>query len=193
MKICNCMKICLTGVVATFALTINANAYEVRILDGDNAEYKLLSTGFYDDAIEYLEHSIKQRSSNRDVQLINLCTAYVATEKLDKAREICNQAVGAKGNYRATALNSRGVMHALNGDYEAATSDFDLAGDASNRPFRDNYLWNKLPKQNGLMTPGSNFHDMKKIAAVNDATVDRRLAALREKESENLEASVDVE
>ena len=193
MRIRKHLKTCLTGLVATFALTISANAYEVQILDGEKSEYKLLSEGQYDEAIEYLESAIKRRSSQRTVQLINLCTAYVATEQLDKAREICNRAVAAKGDFRATALNSRGVMHALNRDYEAATSDFNLATDPSSHPIRGNNLWNKLPGKPGLMTPNSNFHEMEKVAAINYAAADRGLAAQRKKESENLKASVDVE
>ena len=193
MSIRNHLTICLTGVVATFALAISANAYEVQILDGENAAYKLLTKGHYDAAIEQLERWTQRRSLDRDVQLINLCTAYVATKQFDKAGDICNKAVAAKGEYRATALNSRGVLHALIGDYEAAIADFNLAADTSNHPIGGNNLWEKLPRMHRYMTPESNFHEMQKVAATNLAAADRRYAALQGKEFEDLKVSVNNE
>ena len=190
MIITNCMKYYLPGLIALLGFSLSANAYEVQFVNADDSEYKLLDSGQYEAAIERLERKAKRSSSLKSMYLTNLCTAYVVTKEIDKATVVCDQAVTLQGDYRAAALNSRGVLNALKGDFQAAAADFEYAGDKANRPLRGDTLWERRPSMRRFSTPASNFLSASKLAASNHVASDQRWAAIREKESEDLSASV---
>jgi len=109
--------------------------YEVYFLTGHASESKTLYQGRYDTAIERLESHLTTESPYSDKQLVNLCAALVANRELDKAKDVCDRAIENRCDLAGVAYNSRGVIHALHGDYDSAVSDFEKAADKSNYPY----------------------------------------------------------
>ncbi len=126
--------------VTVMASPIDAGAlsdtnYEVYFLAGHASESKALYQGRYDTAIERLELRLRKESPYSDRQLVNLCAALVANRELDKAKDVCDRAIQSQCDLDGVAYNSRGVIHALEGDYVSAVSDFEKAADKSNYPY----------------------------------------------------------
>ncbi len=179
----------LLASVALLAISFSAAAYEVHVLTGQGSESKAMDKGRYDVAIKRLELRVKQDSRYVDIQLTNLCTAYVATSQLDKAAETCDRAVDANGDYVGTAYNSRGVLKALQGDYIAAMEDFDRANKQSNYPVARNDFGDLAPSNGRFDTPKTEATNSMQIAARNHAAADTTWAAIRE-EADALTADV---
>jgi tetratricopeptide (TPR) repeat protein len=114
---------------------LSDTSYEVYFLTGHASESKALYQGRYDTAIERLELRLSKESPCREKQLVNLCAALVANRQLDKAKDVCDRAIESQGDLGDVDYNSRGVIHALNGDYVSAISDFEKAADKSNYPY----------------------------------------------------------
>lgn len=114
---------------------LSDTSYEVYFLTGHASESKALYQGRYDAAIESLELRLTKESPCREKQLVNLCAALVANRELDKAKDVCDRAIESQGDLGGVAYNSRGVIHALDGDYVSAISDFEKAADKSNYPY----------------------------------------------------------
>ncbi|NIL93034.1 MAG: hypothetical protein GTO71_00995 [Woeseiaceae bacterium] len=175
--------------VAMLAVSLTASAYEVRVMTGEGSESKALDRGDYDLAIERLELRTKSDSPTIDIQLTNLCTAYVVTSQFDKARDVCDRAIEADGDFVGTAYNSRGVLNALTGDYIAALDDFAMAADQSNYPKPRVYFGDKAPSMQRFGTTTVDVEQSIELAAQNLQFADRRWAAVKE-DSEDLTAGM---
>ncbi len=192
MNIINFCRHVISGLFLLLAFSLTANAYEIQFINDKNAEFSAIKKGQYSHAIEELRRSIEDASTNQGTQMVNLCTALVVSKRFYEASEACNQAIEAKGNYVGAALNSRGVMHALSGQYEAALADFALAADNSSHPLIDSQaLWAKMPAMPNRSTPDSNFHELTAIAMRNHDFADRKWAAIQESQAEELKAAVE--
>lgn len=164
------------------ALPLAAGAYEVNILDGHGADAKALNGGDYAAAIERLEMRLQTGASrDRDIRLTNLCTAYVVTGDLEKGHDICNQAVEANGQYVGVAYNSRGVLHALMGDYIAALADFDLAANKANYPRVQREFADNRPSMRRFSTSEVDIDNSIRLAASNQAQANQFWAAVQAK------------
>jgi tetratricopeptide (TPR) repeat protein len=180
---------CLLTTVAMLTLAMTASAYEVQFLAGQGSEFKALEKGNYELAIERLELRTSHDTPNIENQLTNLCTAYVVTREYDKARDACNRAIAAEGDFVGTAYNSRAVLHALTGDYLAALVDFEYAADKSNYPRPRVYFGEKAPSMQRFSTPSTDIENSVQLAAQNLKYADRRWAAIQE-EAEDFTAGI---
>jgi tetratricopeptide (TPR) repeat protein len=170
----------LLGTIVLLAVPLAASAYEVNILNGNGAESKSLNQGDYDGAIERLEKRLQTGASrDRDIRLTNLCTAYVVTRELEKAHETCNQAVEANGDYVGVAYNSRGVLHALIGDFIAALADFEQAEEQSNYPIIRREFADRMPSMRRFGTSEIDVENSIGLAARNHAQADQFWAAVQ--------------
>lgn len=186
MRHINCAIQSLLATVVMLAVSFSAFAYEVHVLEGKGAESKLMDEGNYELAIKRLERRVAQETRFVDIQLTNLCTAYVATGKLDKATDACDRAVEADGEFVGTAFNSRGVLKALQGDYLAAMEDFEQARHESNYPV-PRLDWGDLAPSNRRFGVDVESQNSIKLAARNFDSADRTWASIRE-ETEALTA-----
>jgi len=172
----------LIGAIVLTAVPLSASAYEVNILNGDGAESKALNSGDYDVAIERLEKRLQiGPSSDRAIRLTNLCTAYVVTRNFEKAQTTCDQAVEAKGEFVGAAYNSRGVLHALIGDYIAALADFEEAADQANYPRIQREFADNMPSMRRFSTPEVDIENSIRLAAKNHAHADQFWAKVQAK------------
>ena len=183
MRIFNRVSLYLLAPVALLAVSFSAAAYEVHILTGQGSESKALDKGNYELAIKRLERRVEQEDRYTDIQLTNLCTAYVATGELEKADEVCDRAVEAHGDFVGTAYNSRGVLNALREDYIAAMVDFERASDNGNYPVARRGFGDKMPSMRRFNSPEVEMNDSIEIAARNHAAADRTWAAVQQKEA----------
>lgn len=180
----------LLASIALLAVSLTASAYEVHILSGQGSESRALDKGKYELAIERLELRVKHDSRFIDIQLTNLCTAYIAVRELDKAAPVCDEAVEADGDFVGTAYNSRGVLKALQGDFVAAMQDFDRASLKSNYPVPRYNAGDNRPSMRRYGTPETESENSIEIAARNFADADRTWAAIRRESEEALAAEV---
>lgn len=155
----------MTAIVCVIA-PMSAHAYEVTILEDSGSEFKAMMDGRYDVAIERLELRLETKHKKRDILLTNLCTAYLLNRDLLKAHDVCNEAVAADGKFVGTAYNSRGVLHALMGDFISARVDFEEASRKSNypplaHPYGEFATWARYN------TPSSDLDNAIQIAASN--------------------------
>ncbi len=179
----------LVAVVAMLAFSVTASAYEVQFLTGQGSESNALEDGNYELAIKRLERRTSNDSPDFDIQLTNLCTAYVVTGEFDKARGTCDRAIAEDGEFVGTAYNSRAVLNALTGDFIAALVDFEHAADKSNYPRPREYFGDQAPSMQRFSTPHADVEQSVELAAQNLHFADQRWAAIRE-ESEDLTAGV---
>lgn len=177
----------LLAAVAVLAFSIPAVAYEVNVLSGSGSQSKAMNNGDYTLAIERLEIRLQHKTANSDVQLTNLCTAYVVTKQIDKAIEACDRAVAADGKFVGTAFNSRGVLNAMQGDLISALADFEKANNRSNYPGPRYNHGDRSASTNRFSSPDTDTDDALRIAANNHVAADRRWAAIK-KETETLAA-----
>lgn len=167
-----------------------AMAYEVNILTGAGSEAKALDKHQYGLAIERLERRLQHGTGDTDIQLTNLCTAYVATGQLDKATPVCNEAVEANGEFVGTAYNSRGVLNSLKGDFIAALADFENAEDRAHYPRPRSDFGDKAPLNRRFATPEVDLQVSIEIAASNHAEADKVWTARQHEERDKLTARV---
>jgi len=177
----------LLASVAALTFSIPAVAYEVNVLDGPGAQSKAMNNGNYALAIERLEIRLQHETSSSDVQLTNLCTAYVVTRQFDKAIDACDRAVAADGEFVGTAFNSRGVLNTMQGDFISALADFEKAGRKSNYPSPRYNHGDRTASMYQLNSRDRDTDDALQIAARNHVAADRQWAALK-KETETLAA-----
>jgi len=170
------------GIILLSALPLAAGAYEVNILNGEGAESKALNKGDYAAAIERLEKRL-QTGDGRDraIRLTNLCTAHVVTGDLENAHVTCDRAVEANGEYVGAAYNSRGVLHALMGDYISALADFEAAADQANYPRIQREFADNMPSMRRFSTPEVDIENSIRLAAKNHAQADRFWARVQAK------------
>lgn len=171
----------LLATVAMLAVSFPAFAYDVHVLEGKGAESKLMDKGDYDLAIKRLVARIEREDRYMDVQLTNLCTAYIATGQLEKAIDACDRAIEANGEFVGTAFNSRGVLNALQGDYIAALEDFEKAGHESNYPTPRSDWGDRAPSMRRFDIEAESDNSIE-LAARNYEAADTTLASIRERE-----------
>ena len=90
-----------------------------------------IEAGQIDAGIQRLERS-RNLSNLKAPVSINLCAAYILKRDFEQAEASCNHAVRSNprvgnswfGSDSAAAYNNRGVLRALQGDFEDAISDF---------------------------------------------------------------------
>ena len=191
MKNRNATLVAALGLLSLIAPSTDARAYEVKFINSSGAAFKAIEQQQYDKAIEELRDLIAEKSQKMDVQLANLCTALVVSNRLEEAKTTCDQAVKNRGRYLSTVLNSRGVMNVAQGDFEAALDDFSLAADKASHPALPHHaLWAKVPGMPNRSTPDSTYHEIAELAMQNHAKADKRWAAIRATESESLKAAI---
>lgn len=172
------------------AVPMTGMAYEVNILTGAGSESKALDKGDYTVAIERLERRLEHGTGDSDIQLTNLCTAYVVTGQLDKAGAVCDKAVEAEGDFVGAAYNSRGVLKSLQGDYIAALTDFEQAEDRAHYPRPRSDFGDMAPSNRRFGSPKVDLESSIDIAARNHVEADRVWAATQAEESEDLTAGI---
>jgi len=177
-------------VAVALVFSVSASAYEVHILTGKASESKALEDGRYAFAIERLELRLQRETASSDIQLTNLCTAFVVTGAFEKARDVCDRAVDADGDFVGTAFNSRGVLNALGGDLLAAIADFENANKKSNYPVARVNFGDLTPSMQRFGTPKSRFDNALQIAARNHEAANQLWASINEKSAEPLAAEV---
>ena len=172
------------------AVPLTSVAYEVNVLTGAGSESKALDKGQYSVAIKRLEQRLQHDTSDTDIQLTNLCTAYVATSQLEKATPVCDQAVEANGDFVGAAYNSRGVLHSLKGNFIAALVDFEKAAGRANYPRPRSDFGENRPENRRFGTPEVDLNSSIEIAARNHVEADRVWAVRQAEESKQLTAGV---
>ncbi len=173
------MRVFNKAIFLLLAAPLVCSAYEVNILDGRGAESRNLENGAYDVAIARLETRIQSEAADLDIALTNLCTAYVLTGEYEKAVPVCDDAVAANGRFVGVAYNSRGVLHALRGDFITALDDFAKAADDRFYP-RDRSVWgDNAPSMARFAANGADVENSIDIAARNLQTADRVWATLQ--------------
>lgn len=170
----------LTASALLFAASFAANAYEVHVLTGPGSESKQLDKGNYQVAIKRLERRVQNETPDSDIQLTNLCTAYVVTGEYEQAKDICDRAVEANGDFVGTAYNSRGVLKSLQGDYIEAMQDFEHANNQSNYPVARSDFGDQAPLNKRFGTQKTETNNSMQIAARNQAAADRTWAAIQD-------------
>ncbi|MGI9221189.1 MAG: hypothetical protein ACR2QS_09160 [Woeseiaceae bacterium] len=119
-----------------------AEAWELRTTPNAVPGTHEIEAGKIDKAIRlsnaWLPHVAKKE---RGSVLTNLCIGYTLKKEFDRAEAYCDQAVEQSSN-KTVSYNNRGVLKALQGDYEGAVQDF---AEASNAGCGDNCS-NAAPK-----------------------------------------------
>lgn len=103
--------------------------FEMKMHDADIYGSRDVEAGNYSQGIQKLESLLARgsmASSRKIAVLSDLCVAYTMVRELEKASEVCDQAV-AIGWSSGLALNNRGVFNIARGDYQAAIADFQEA------------------------------------------------------------------
>lgn len=178
------------GLLALIATSSPASAYEVKFINTSGVAFRAIEQQQYDEAIGQLRDLTADKSPKKDIQLVNLCTALVVSNRLDEAKSACDEAVNYGGRYLSTALNSRGVLKVRLGNYEAALDDFLLAANKASHPQHPHHaLWSKAPGMPNRSTPDSTFHEIADLAMQNHAKADQRWAAIRNAEADSLKAA----
>ena len=121
----------ITGAVLLATATVSANAggLELRTADQEVEGTRHVEEGRIDKGIRVLETymQVPYQRRHRGVYLTNLCAAYILKRDFSTAREYCDRGVEARTGSR-DSFNNRGVLNALEGNLEAAMSDFAQAG-----------------------------------------------------------------
>ena len=105
-----------------------AESWELRTATTEVKGTRDLEAGKLDKAIRVMEANYGTTPYvEKGAMLTNLCVAYILKRDLDRATSYCDRAVKRGFNDRA-AYNNRGVLHVMQGDYNAAISDFEQAG-----------------------------------------------------------------
>ena len=116
----------------TFALPSKAVAegWELRTTAEEVPGTREIESGDIEKAIRISKVQLSHVSPQFKVAVLtNLCIGYILNKSFDQARNFCNQAV-ERPNEKTVSHNNRGVLNALQDDFEAATQDFDSAANA---------------------------------------------------------------
>jgi len=84
-----------------------------------------ITNGSVSAGIQILEQELEQGTANKGDVLATLCGAHILESSLEKAAQVCTDAVETSPG--ETAFNNRGVLRAFTGDFGGAREDFDRA------------------------------------------------------------------
>jgi len=115
--------------LATIPSISNAEAWELRTTPNAVPGTSEIESGKIDKAIRISNVWLPHVDQRKKVAVLsNLCIGYILSKEFDQAEVYCERAV-ERWNYKTVSHNNRGVLRALQGDYEGAVQDF---ADASN-------------------------------------------------------------
>lgn len=118
-------------VVTAIPSVASAQGFELRTTHKEVPGTREIETGRPKDAIRlsniYLPHI---RGMQKVAVLTNLCIGHIMINQFEKAEQYCEEAA-SKPNERAVTHNNRGVLRALQGNFEAARADFAIATNVS--------------------------------------------------------------
>ena len=111
-----------------FVLAQNASAetFELRMAVESVPGAKDVERGDIDQGIRRLQRALDESQFPRSAVATDLCAAYIMQRELESAERWCDEAI-KEGPYDGAALNNRGVLRTLQGQYEAAVEDFNEA------------------------------------------------------------------
>ena len=116
--------------LATIPSISTAEAWELRTTPNAVPGTHEIESGKIDKAIRlsnaWLPHVVKEK---KVAVLTNLCIAYTLSKEFDQAEDYCDKAV-ERPNNKTVSYNNRGVLKAMQGDYEGAVQDFANAANA---------------------------------------------------------------
>ena len=118
-----------TIITAAFAFTAipsvsNADGWELRATLDEVPGTREIESGNIDKAIRISKVRLPHVSPKHKVAVLtNLCIGYIMSKDFDEAEDYCNQAV-KRPNEKVVSYNNRGVLKALQGDYDGAMRDF---------------------------------------------------------------------
>ena len=119
-----------TLLLLAFPSVSNAEAWELRTAPDTVPGTHEIESGKIDKAIRiskvWLPHIARRE---KVAVLTNLCIGYILSKEFDQAEEYCDQAVERR-NHKTVSYNNRGVLKALQGDYDGAVQDFASASNA---------------------------------------------------------------
>ena len=126
--------------IAVVALSImgitsaSAESWELRTAAQEVNGTRDLEAGNVDKSIRILKRSYRSTPYDSKVAVLNnLCVAHALKRDFETAMDYCNQAAD-RGKGSREAFNNRGVLHAIQGNYTAAVTDFEKAGCLSECP-----------------------------------------------------------
>lgn len=109
------------------SVAATAEPWELRPAASDVPGTAQIEAGQIDDAIRVLTLELESNGGQTHLALIgNLCVAHAIKLEYVVAMRYCDRAVG-QSSPSITALNNRGVLRAVTGDYRGAIQDFQRA------------------------------------------------------------------
>ena len=113
---------------------------------------------------------------------ISLCAAYTLKRDFEQAEVFCDQAVRSNpliggswtGSNSDAAFNNRGVLRALQGDFEGAVSDFRQASERTDKGYLRKPTFARREKLNGNLELAEQM-----LAEVREAQQERQVADTR--------------
>ena len=122
------IKIFLTLACLGFFSHTQAESWELRTADLEVKGTRDIEAGRIDKGIRIMEtHFAASPYAEKGAILTNLCLAYILKKQLETAATFCDRAVNHPRSSRE-ALNNRGVLNAMLGRLDSATTDFEKAG-----------------------------------------------------------------
>jgi Flp pilus assembly protein TadD len=112
-------SLCLMLIVAGANAQTASSNFELILVDVPGMSE--IENGRIDEGID-VSTKLRQISSVKSETRVNLCAAYILKRDFESAEKACNDAVSS--NRSDAAYNNRGVLRALQGKFEGATSDF---------------------------------------------------------------------
>jgi hypothetical protein len=111
-------------VFAAIPSVSNADGWELRTTLDEVPGTREIESGNFDKAIRISRVRLPHVSQKQKVAVLtNICIGYIMNKDFDEAENYCNQAV-ERPNEKVVSYNNRGVLKALQGDYNGAMRDF---------------------------------------------------------------------
>ena len=141
-------------VIAAVPSKTYADGWELRTTMDEVPGTREIESGNIDKAIRISMVRLPQVSQQQKVSVLtNLCIGYIIIKDFDEAENYCNQAV-ERPNAHSVSYNNRGVLKALQGDYNGAMRDFasaagsDCFGECSDSDSVPKHLPRPVAKRN---------------------------------------------
>ena len=108
---------------AGYPAVAKADQWELRTATTEVPGTREIEAGDLEKGIRVSQFAFTSIPYNRKPDILtNLCVAYILKRDAENATQYCDQAVERGGGN--TAYNNRGVLRALQGDYQKALEDF---------------------------------------------------------------------